>query len=508
MKFSEMSNLIKNKIIIKDSKISNDNEFYDIALLDERILSYQEDILYIGHFAQVNDTNLLPKCVLLYDDENKINYNKITNYIRIEEKDFAIAFNIIREELMRSLKAEQTYASMLRMILNGRGLQAILSELAQKTGNAMAVLDITGKILAHSIPFNVSDPLWIKSVERGYCPCEFMEHVRQMRSKSCSPKTTEAFTSFCETSKLAYLCSKILSKDYLLGYVFMFECDEPFGEQARQLLPMISKATSEVILRGDDNISLRSKLYCSILADMLNGIEPTQARMRIQNSELHFPERMSVLYAKPSYYHGENYVKEELHKSLINIFDKAPSIYYNNGIVCIVPINESYHIDYSATEELKLLATEQHIKIGVSNPFNDPVLFAEYYSQAEHALRFSQRLGKEDSINYYCDFTFFDILSKLPVELHLGKFCHPTLARLRKYDHVHDTELYSTLKVLAQTGLNQRKTAELLFLHRNTLNYRKQRIEEVGGISFDDDGLLFQLLYSFQIDSFLENKNQ
>ena len=508
MKFSAMIKLIQSKIKIKDSKLSDDKEFFDVALLDDSMCTYNDEILYFGHFKQINDKNLSPNFLLLYDDEITDDWNKLTNYVRIEEKDYALVFNIIREELMHSLRVEKTYSSMLRMILNGRGLQAILNELTEKSGNAMAVLDITGKILAHSTSFNVPDPLWIQSVERGYCPCEFMEHVRQLRSKNDSPKTTEAFTSFCNTSNLAYLCSKILSNDYLIGYVFMFECEKPFDEQSKQLLPMISKATSEVILRGNNNVSLRSQLYCSILADMLEGIDSTQARMRIQNSELHFPQRMCVIYTKPSYYHGENYVKENLHNTLLSIFEKAPSLYYNRGIILIVPVNESYQINETALKKLKALAKEQHVKVGISNSFNDATLFNEYYNQAEYALIFSQRLCKEDGINYYCDFAFFDILSELPIELHLGKFCHPALARLRRYDHDHDSELYRTLKFFVQTGFNQKKTAELLFLHRNTLNYRKQRIEEVGGICFDNDELLFQLLYSFKIDSFLENKNQ
>ncbi|QGU95986.1 hypothetical protein GOM49_13605 [Clostridium bovifaecis] len=508
MKFSEVIKLVKNKITIKSSDLLSDGEFFDIALLDKSVTYYDNEILYIGHYAQLSYENMLPKHFIFFHDENDCSCRKLSNYIQIEEKNYAFVFNVIREELMRSLKAEQTYANMLRMILNGRGLEAILNGLAEKAGNAMVVLDISGKILAHSTPFNVPDPLWIQSVERGYCPIEFMEHIRQMRSRKDSPKTTEAFTSVCDSTNMSYLCSKILSKDFLLGYVFMFECDQSIDEQTRQLLPIISKATSELILRGKDSVSLRSQLYCNILVDMLEGINPSQARMRIQNSELHFPERMSVLYAKPSYYHGENYIKEELHKTLLTIFDKAPSVYYNKGIVLIIPVDDSYHIDESAMEELRLLAKEQHIKVGVSNAFNDPALFPNYYSQAEYAILFSQRLSKEDNINYYSDFAFFDILNKMPVEVHLGKFCHPALARLRGYDHEHGTELYNTLKVLTETGFNQRKTAELLFLHRNTLNYRKHRIEEVGGICFENEGLLFQLLYSFQIDGFLEGKNQ
>lgn len=507
MKFSTMIKLIKKKTIVKNVNIAKDDEFIDIALLDSNIFSYSEDFLYIGHITQLNNIDELPKFLLYLDDDICDSDINLTNYAKIDQKDFALVFNTIREELMRSIKAEKAYTKMLQMILDGRGLSAILDELEEKTGNAIAVLDITGKIIANSRPFEVPDPLWIQSVERGYCPYEFMEHLGKLRSKNISPKTTEAFVSFCEDTSLTYLCSKILSKDYLLGYVFMFKCKKSFDQQDRQLLPMISNVTSEMLLRGNDNVSLRSQLYSNILVDMLKGIDPIQASIRIQNSELSFFERMKVLYVQPSYYHGEGYIKDELHTSLVTIFSKAPSLYYKKGIVLIASVNENHQINEALMKELKALVKRQHVKVGVSNSFTDPALFARYYHQAEDALRFARMINMQDGIHYYHNFAFFDMISELPIELHLGKYCHPALARLRQYDHERNTELYRTLKILAETGFNQRKTAELMYIHRNTLNYRKKRIEEVGGINLDDHGLLFQLLYSFEIDSFLENRN-
>lgn len=508
MKFSVMIKLIREKINIRALDIPEDGDFLDISLLDHNTANFCDNILYIGNISELSNKNSMPSFLLYFGEENLDNPLNLKNYASIDSNDYAFAFNIIREELMRSLKAEQAYTNMLRMILDGRGLTDILDELTQNTGNPIAVLDISGKIIAHSRSFMVPDPLWIHSVELGYCPYEFMDHIKKVRCKNASPRTAEAFISLCQDTNITYLCSKVLSKEYLLGYVFMFECETPFDKHTKQLLPMISKITSEMILRGNNNVSLRSQLYSSILIDMLDGIDPTQARMRIQNSDLHFSERMKVLYVRPLYYHGENYIKEELHNTLLTIFDKAPSVYYKKGIILIVPVNENYNINESSIDELKNLAQKQHLEVGISNAFMDPAFFAKYYIQAEEALRFSRLLNREDSISNYCDFAFFDMLSRIPMEFHLGTFCHPALARLRQYDHEHHTELYNTLKVLTETGFNQRKTAELLFLHRNTLNYRKLRIEEIGGINLDDTDVLFQLFYSFQIDSFIENKNQ
>lgn len=146
----------------------------------------------------------------------------------------------------------------------------------------------------------------------------------------------------------------------------------------------------------------------------------------------------------------------------------------------------------------------EHLQIGVSNGFSQPSQFAAHYAQAEEALRYAQRLGWGGTLHEYQRCAFYALLSALPMGTRLGRFCHPALGRLRKYDHENGTELYQTLRVYTETGLNQRRTSELLFLHRNTLNYRMRRICEIGGIRFDDPEILFLLCILFKSDRFLE----
>lgn len=47
-----------------------------------------------------------------------------------------------------------------------------------------------------------------------------------------------------------------------------------------------------------------------------------------------------------------------------------------------------------------------------------------------------------------------------------------------------------TLKIFTQNKFNQKTTIEAMFIHRNTLNYRKQRIEKICKLNFDDPNLL------------------
>ena len=68
------------------------------------------------------------------------------------------------------------------------------------------------------------------------------------------------------------------------------------------------------------------------------------------------------------------------------------------------------------------------------------------------------------------------------------------LAPLETYDTKHDTDLVHTLHVYVQQGGNIAATAEALFLHRNSVAYRLQRIQEVGGLQLRDMEIRNQLL--------------
>lgn len=65
-------------------------------------------------------------------------------------------------------------------------------------------------------------------------------------------------------------------------------------------------------------------------------------------------------------------------------------------------------------------------------------------------------------------------------------YCNDKLRKLEEYDHAKGTFLQETLLSYYLNGFNVGKTAEALFIHRNTLQYRLNKIEELLGIKLDD----------------------
>jgi DNA-binding PucR family transcriptional regulator len=65
-------------------------------------------------------------------------------------------------------------------------------------------------------------------------------------------------------------------------------------------------------------------------------------------------------------------------------------------------------------------------------------------------------------------------------------YCNNKLNKLEEYDHANGTFLQETLLAYYMNGFNSAKTAEALFIHRNSLINRLKKIEELLEIEISD----------------------
>lgn len=65
-------------------------------------------------------------------------------------------------------------------------------------------------------------------------------------------------------------------------------------------------------------------------------------------------------------------------------------------------------------------------------------------------------------------------------------YCRGVLATLVAYDEAHTTDLVHTLRTYFRCNGNVIRTSERLFLHRNSVLYRLQRIEELLEVDLKD----------------------
>ncbi|MBP2638406.1 MAG: Purine catabolism regulatory protein-like family protein [Firmicutes bacterium] len=116
------------------------------------------------------------------------------------------------------------------------------------------------------------------------------------------------------------------------------------------------------------------------------------------------------------------------------------------------------------------------------------------YIQAAKVLRFSAHQTTTKPIYVYEQLGIYKLLFEIEPDK-LTAYHREVIEPLNDYDAKHNMELVSTLFVYFEENCNAVKTAKRLFVHRNTLDYRLKKIEEISGRTLSDpyDRLTLQL---------------
>ena len=98
---------------------------------------------------------------------------------------------------------------------------------------------------------------------------------------------------------------------------------------------------------------------------------------------------------------------------------------------------------------------------------------------------------------YYPDLSVYRLLLQLEHHPELTSFKTKVLGPLLAYEGAG--ELLHTLEVYFDNNGNLSQAAEALFIHRNTLTYRLDRITEISGIDFDNTETLLAAQLALRI---------
>ena len=124
--------------------------------------------------------------------------------------------------------------------------------------------------------------------------------------------------------------------------------------------------------------------------------------------------------------------------------------------------------------------------MGLANPVEDCGQYRQALNEARQALDVAEHLRPASGL---CDFSELGVLRLLQavtdrsvIDSFVKQILGPLIETNRKQPH----SLIETLDALLQENGNGLKAAQRLGIHRNTINQRIQRIEQLSGQSLDD----------------------
>lgn len=101
------------------------------------------------------------------------------------------------------------------------------------------------------------------------------------------------------------------------------------------------------------------------------------------------------------------------------------------------------------------------------------------YDKAQEAIRIAQATGRADGVIAFDELGLLHWLYHLPPHVLDDNLYLQALLRLEEYDRERHAELLKTLECFLQHNGSLVETAELLYIHRNTLLHRLERIKNI-----------------------------
>jgi purine catabolism regulator len=116
---------------------------------------------------------------------------------------------------------------------------------------------------------------------------------------------------------------------------------------------------------------------------------------------------------------------------------------------------------------------------GIGRPTGDLNDWKDSYREASQALSMAARLREQKPL-YFGDLSVYRLLFQIEGNPELEAFCREALGPLLHYEGGGD--LLETLEAYCERLGNLSQTAEKLFIHRNSLLYRMERISQIAGL--------------------------
>ncbi|PID14164.1 PucR family transcriptional regulator [Sporosarcina sp. P34] len=139
------------------------------------------------------------------------------------------------------------------------------------------------------------------------------------------------------------------------------------------------------------------------------------------------------------------------------------------------------------TEQLTAMDNDQFFNerkytVGISLVHHNHTHVKEGYKEAKRVVELKQKFAFKS--NFYEDLGVYRLLLLLNEQGNLDNYVEDYLQDLIDYDLENDSNLFETLRIYLECGGSKKETADRLFIVRQTLYHRLEKIESIMGENF------------------------
>ena len=164
---------------------------------------------------------------------------------------------------------------------------------------------------------------------------------------------------------------------------------------------------------------------------------------------------------------------------------------YENLLTCILCLSKDPNAARLKTwlrDLSRQMRSEQNVRlsIGIGNTCQSISDYRRGFAEASEALQMGQNLHREGGVTHFNDLGVYRYLYKIARMDDLRDMYQDQVGRIANYDRRKGTDLLDTLETYLECAGNLTKTSGQLFVHRNTLIQRLERLQSLCDIDLQE----------------------
>jgi purine catabolism regulator len=397
----------------------------------------------------------------------------------------AVASKIVNEQYSLLQRSLAVHEKLTKIVLEEKGLEAILSTLSALVGCSAVLFDFHGVVLC-------------EAAYRRHLGAEMIADLWGMISDRRADRQNFALSMDGVGSGVQVY--PVVASHRIGAFLAVVKDSGDFSEYDRIILHNVVTVTAlelvkkkavaetEKRLAGDffDEL-IASDLYEEEIARRLAffGLDPQSPHL-IVLADIDESEGDGVETAQD--------VKERLHWTVDEFMARRDmlgiSASRSDSVVMLVQPGkmDAREIIGLAGELQAVIAEilpEISVSLGIGRPHRHLIDLRQSYYEASYAIKIRKLKGEPRVIASFDDLGSYGLLLGLQDTLSLEVFYDSVLGKLQEYDEQNSSDLVKSLACFLEANGHWGDAAEKLFVHRHTLRYRMKRVEEITGRDLD-----------------------
>lgn len=390
---------------------------------------------------------------------------------------------------------ESAYRLFMDCLSDGGDVNAIIKTAYQIFRRPVLLTDEFYKLIFQYPDRKLGQDIWDTLYDTGTLPHDTIYKYQKAFLKDPAEIYDPFFADWGDVREFPRIFGEIYTPNkQILGHIAIFMMGSPLKENDLAIAKILCKTLQ---IRMSSRMH-RQHSYANYLADLIDPSSPEQLKILSISSLQKIIRGNYCLMVTPIHNFSANTAYAAVAVNRISYaFQDIVSTIYDNCIVTLFGQMSSFYQNDKEKAFLGKVAemlNQSYPSNGISNCFNNLEELYVYYPQAYYTAM----LGKPGPVFYSDEASSAHTLLSLK-SAPFRSFIHPVLFEIAEYDREHNTQYFETLKTYSLLMHEKEKAAGALGIHRNTLLYRLNRIQDLFSLPFEETSTALHLLNSFQL---------